>query len=119
WILDDITPLRQMTNELTTKPAILYIPQTTYRVRWNMNTDTPLPQEEPGGQNPPDGAILDYFLKTKSDELTLEIRDSKNNLVRRYNSGDSLYKIPPNNVPPYWIRPQETVSVDPGSHRFV
>ncbi|MGL5947159.1 MAG: WD40/YVTN/BNR-like repeat-containing protein, partial [Sediminibacterium sp.] len=60
WILDDITPLRQLTT--TSLQTQLFQPQTAIRVRWNMNTDTPLPQEEPAGSNPPDGAIINYFL---------------------------------------------------------
>ena len=73
WILDDITPLRQLTNQLANQPAILYKPQTAYRVRWNMYTDTPLPQEEPAGQNPPDGAVIDYYLSDRATNITLEI----------------------------------------------
>ncbi|MEQ1678340.1 MAG: hypothetical protein ABL876_16700, partial [Chitinophagaceae bacterium] len=74
WILDDLTPLRQLSNQLASQPVILYKPQTTYRVKWNMYTDTPLPQEEPAGQNPPDGAIINYYLENSSNEVTLEIR---------------------------------------------
>lgn len=71
WILDDITPLRQLSNNIASGKSILYAPQTAYRVRWNMYTDTPLPQEEPGGQNPPDGAIINYYLKDAASDLFL------------------------------------------------
>ncbi len=118
WILDNITALRQLTPTLTSASVILYKPQTTYRVRWNMNTDTPLPQEEPAGQNPPDGAIIDYYLRDAMKEVTLEIRDGKNNLIRTYSNRDTLYAIPPNNVPPYWIRPQQILSSEAGANRF-
>lgn len=118
WILDDITPLRQLSNSLTKQATILFQPQTTYRVRWGMYTDTPIPQEEPAGQNPPDGAIINYFLADNQSEVMLEIRDAKNNLIRKYSSHDSLYKIPEGNVPPYWIRPQQILSAKKGSHRF-
>ncbi|MEI9955708.1 MAG: hypothetical protein WDM90_05220 [Ferruginibacter sp.] len=53
WILDDITPLRLIDEKLTASPVILFQPQNTYRVRWNMNTDTPIPQEEAAGQTLP------------------------------------------------------------------
>ncbi len=119
WILDDITPLRQVTNEFINQTTILYKPQTTYRVRWNMYTDTPLPQEEPGGQNPPDGAIINYYLKDNAREISLDITDSKGKLIRRYTDKDTLYSIPPNNVPSYWIRPQQILSGKNGSHRFM
>ncbi|HMG67148.1 MAG TPA: hypothetical protein VK588_05650, partial [Chitinophagaceae bacterium] len=125
WILDDITPLRQLSllidgldNRSLNTLTVLFKPQTATRVRWNMNTDTPLPQEEPAGQNPPEGAIVDYDLPENSKEVSLEILDSKEKLVRRYSSTDSFYKIPPVDIPLYWIRPQQILSVEKGSHRF-
>ncbi|MGN6402559.1 MAG: WD40/YVTN/BNR-like repeat-containing protein [Flavisolibacter sp.] len=120
WILDDITPLRQLTKQSGSSEVILYKPQTTYRVRWNMNTDTPLPQEEPAGQNPPDGAIIDYYLADNTDnEVRLEIKDAKGNIVRKFSSSDTLYNIPENNVPSYWLRPQQILSNKEGAHRFI
>jgi len=63
WILDNITPLRQIAQQrLTVGNPYLFKLQNAMRIRWDMNTDTPLPQEEPAGQNPPDGAIIDYYL---------------------------------------------------------
>jgi photosystem II stability/assembly factor-like uncharacterized protein len=117
WILDDITPLRQLAAPAGTR---LYTPQTALRVRWSMNTDTPLPPEEPGGQNPPDGAIIDYYLdKDANGEVSLEITDERGNLVRRYSSNDTFYSIPPVNIPLYWIRPQQLLSAKAGPHRFL
>ena len=63
WILDDITPLRQLDDKVLARDAYLFAPEPAYRVRWNINTDTPLPPDVPAGQNPPDGAIIDYYLK--------------------------------------------------------
>ena len=120
WILDDITPLRQVTPSVKTADATLFVPQTTYRVRWSMYTDTPLPQEEPAGENPPDGAIINYFLKenTKS-EVVLEIFNAAGQSIRRFSSLDKPYKIPDVNIPLYWIRPQQILSGEAGAHRFV
>ena len=119
WILDDMTSLRQI-NSSTAQNVILYKPETSYRVRWNLNTDTPLPQEEPAGKNPPDGAIIDYYLKDKSNsEVTLDIRDARGMTVRHFSSKDTMYKIPDVNIPLYWIRPQQILSGEAGSHRFV
>ena len=74
WILDNITPLRQLTKKQ--ESSLLFKPQTALRVRWNLNTDTPLPPDEPAGENPPDGAMIDYFLAEDSAEpVTLEIKD--------------------------------------------
>ena len=118
WILDDITPLRQLTNQLVTKSTIFYKPQTAMRVRWSSYPDTPLPQEEPAGQNPPDGAIINYYPATDATNVKLQIVDGLGNVIRTYASGDTLYTIPENNVPPYWIRPQQLLSAKAGAHRF-
>ena len=119
WILDDLSPLRQI-NEEVIKHNYLFKPATGMRVRWNLNTDTPLPPDEPAGQNPPDGAIIDYYLKGNSnEEVTLNILDAKGNMVRHYSSNDTLYKIPEVDIPLYWIRPQEILSAKDGPHRFV
>ncbi|QIP16646.1 glycoside hydrolase [Spirosoma aureum] len=120
WILDDISPLRQLTTELIKQDAILYKPQRAYRVRWNMNTDTPLPQEEPAGQNPPDGAIINYYLATDVNTVvTLDILDAGGKLIRQYRSDDKPYNIPDVNLPSYWIRPQQILSGKAGAHRFL
>jgi photosystem II stability/assembly factor-like uncharacterized protein len=128
WILDNITALRQLTKELINKQDILYQPQTAYRVRWNMNSDTPIPQEEPAGQNPPDGAVIDYYLQDKTSEVKLEIiyqygkpsiTGIPGRIIRTYSSNDKPYEIPAVNIPHYWIRPQQVLSNAPGSHRFV
>jgi photosystem II stability/assembly factor-like uncharacterized protein len=124
WILDDITPLRQWAAELQQTPAHLFAPQSAVRFRWNRNTDTPLPPEVPAGQNPPDGAILDYSLAAPAKgEVKLGIFDSQNRLVRSYASTDkpkSLEKIATENpIPMYWVRPQQNLSAEAGFHRFV
>jgi photosystem II stability/assembly factor-like uncharacterized protein len=119
WILDDITPLRQSTNKLINESTILYKPQNTFRVRWCMYPDTPIPQEEPAGQNPLDGAVINYYLDKNVNNISLEILDAKNNVVRKYSSLDTMYKIGDVNIPHYWIRPQQILSATAGSHRFM
>ncbi len=120
WILDDITLLRQINADLAKSEAIFYQPQNPYKVRWNIYTDTPVPQEEAAGQNPPDGAIFDYYLKEKSQgEVTLEIFDVLGKSVRKFSSNDKPYTIPDVNIPLYWIRPQQILSAEAGSQRFV
>ena len=119
WILDNITALRQITADLTKSEAIFYKPQNPYKVRWNIYSDTPVPQEEAAGQNPPDGAIFDYFLKEKASEIALEIFDATGKSVRKFSSNDKPYKIPEVNIPLYWIRPQTILSSQAGSQRFV
>ncbi|MEY4051577.1 MAG: glycoside hydrolase [Chitinophagia bacterium] len=119
WILDNITPLRQM-NINKAKETVLFKPQKAIRVRWNMNTDTPLPPEEPAGENPPDGAMIDYYLNTNSNgPVKLEILNAKGELIRTFTSNDTLYKIPDVNIPLYWIRPQQILAATAGAHRFL
>lgn len=118
WILDDITPIRQVAKGVKQNDPILFQPQTAIRVRWNMNTDTPLPQEEPAGENPPDGAIIDYYLENTAADVTLDITDATGKPVRHYSNKDTLYKIPSVNIPLYWVRPQQILSAEKGAHRF-
>ena len=120
WILDDITALHQLSPELAKAETILYKPKRTYRVRWNMNPDTPLPQEEPAGQNPPDGAVIDYYLNGKAGSaVTLTIMDATGKLVRQFSSDEKPYDVPDVNLPAYWIRPQQILSGAAGAHRFM
>ena len=122
WILDDITPLRQINKAVLDAPAHLFKPQLAYRVRWNLNTDTPLPPEEPAGQNPPDGAIINYTLNEKAvGAVTLKILDSTGKLVREFSSDDQPEPVNEKELSTatYWIRPFRKLSNDPGMHRFV
>jgi len=120
WILDNITPLRQLADNVAGSDAILYKPQLSYRVRWNMYTDTPLPKEEPSGENPADGVLIDYFLKDHSQGIvTLDIVNGEGKLIRRYASDDRPYENPKVDFPIHWIRPKSILSSAPGSHRFI
>ncbi|MBV8809448.1 MAG: glycoside hydrolase, partial [Acidobacteriaceae bacterium] len=124
WILDDITPLRQM-SEAVASHAFLFAPETAIRWRWNRNTDTPLPPEIPAGQNPPDGAIIDYILPAGiGGPVTLEIYGSDQKLIRRYASNDKPDVTEAElqhdlSVPTYWVRMPKILPASPGMHRFV
>src|SRR5882672_3009903 len=124
WILDDFTPLRQLNEEVEKSAAHLFVPQIAIRFRWNRNPDTPLPPEFPAGKNPPDGAIIDYYLASAAkDPVTLEIFDSQNHLVCRFSSADKpipMEKLAAENpIPMYWVRPGQILSAEPGMHLFV
>ena len=124
WILDDITPLRQLDDKLAQQSVVLYAPEEALRWHWNRNPDTPLPPEVPAGKNPPDGAIIDYYLATSAQgPVTLEILDSKGELVRRHSSTDkppSMEKLAVEHpIPMYWVRPTQILSAEAGMHRFV
>ncbi|HZH80334.1 MAG TPA: hypothetical protein VFD68_03450, partial [Gemmatimonadales bacterium] len=124
WILDGIAPLRELrdaTDTARATGAYLFPPAGAVRARWNENTDTPLPIDEPAGQNPPDGAILDYFLpRAAAGPVLLEILDRAGAVVRRFSSDD--VPEPPDsglNIPPWWIRRPQRLARDSGMHRFV
>ena len=121
WVLDDVTPLRQLSAAVAGSTAFLFRPEPAIRVRWSMNTDTPLPPDVPAGQNPPDGAILDYYLgPSASGEVTLEVFDQAGKLVRRYSSADPVPAPDPMlTIPRYWVRPPLRLSNEPGMHRFL
>lgn len=121
WILDDITALRQIDGKTSQQEAVLFQPEAAYRVRWDMNPDTPLPPDFPAGENPPDGAVIDYYLQsTASGPVTLEIRDAAGKTVRKYSSTDPVEQIDPMlEIPTYWVRPPQQLSSGAGMHRFL
>ncbi len=121
WILDDITPLRQLSEKVLADQAYLFAPELAYRIRWNTNSDTPLPPDEPAGQNPPDGAILNYYLKSASPSpVLLEVKDGSGKTVRRFSSADPVPAPDPQLfIPQYWVRPPQVLSAAAGLHRFV
>ena len=125
WILDDIAPLRQLSARLARENVALFNPSPAWRVRRDTNPDTPLPPDEPAGQNPATGATIDYYLsQPASSAVTLDVMDCKGQLVRHYSSDDK----PPMTqaemektvgVPLYWLRPFRSLSTAPGMHRWL
>ncbi len=138
WILDDITPLRQMAQAEAAKDAYLFRPETAVRVRFGTNDPTPWPPELAAGQNPPPGGIIDYYLaQPATGAVTLEILDARGKVVRHYSSDDPVLtpdpaldpagynkvcqadpRAPDCSVPLYWAAPQMVLSTKPGMHRF-
>jgi photosystem II stability/assembly factor-like uncharacterized protein len=120
WILDDMTLLRQVDAKPPSE-TFLFKAKITYRFRRDRNTDTPLPPEEPAGENPPDGAIINYRIgAAPSTPVVLEILESSGRIVRTFSSADSVEPIETDlNVPTYWVRPQQRLAASPGAHRFV
>jgi photosystem II stability/assembly factor-like uncharacterized protein len=120
WILDDITPLRQAQDVIKTAGPWLYRPATAIRVDNDAYLGSPLPPEEPTARNPPNGAVLDYYLKTAADHIKLEILDEKQNLVRSFSSDDPrAAKHPPRPVAERWFPKSEIIETSSGMHRFV
>ena len=125
-ILDDVTPLRQIAaglseEKLAAKNAHLYAPETTIRVRNNMNPPTPWPPDMATGKNPPNGAVIDYYLGPKfKGDVAIEIDDPKGGVISRFSSTDPVLPIDPRYPDPeYWARPPLTVPTTAGHHRFL
>jgi photosystem II stability/assembly factor-like uncharacterized protein len=122
WILDDIAPLREIAAGVTTS-AHLYEPAPVYRIQRDTYTDMPMPPDEPTGANPPDGAILDYFLPSTTKSVTIEILDGKGQVVRRYANTDkpeaTEEELQKQLIPLYWVRPPHQLSIQPGMHRWL
>ena len=120
WILDDVSPLRQLRDAAAATGGVYFFrPEPASRARWDNTQDTPLPPETTTGQNPPEGAILDYYLRTPAHgALTLTISDATGRIVREYStvapSADTLMP----NAPAYWFMPDVVLPTSPGMHRI-
>jgi len=124
WILDDISPLREVATSFAATDAHLFTPAPAYRVQRDTYTDTPLPPDEPTAANPPDGAIIDYYLShAASTPVALEILDARGKLVRKFSSDDkpdvTEAELKKQLIPLYWLRPFRSLSSDAGMHRWV
>jgi photosystem II stability/assembly factor-like uncharacterized protein len=136
WILDDVTPLRQLADA---KEGLAYLfkPETGIRIRFGTNDPTPWPPELPAGENPPPGAIVDYYLPNNADEVKLEFLNAKGDVLRTYSSKDPVRSPDPATdpvaynklcqatptladcaLPLYWPAPPQILKSTPGMHRF-
>lgn len=122
WVLDNITPLRQWTDEVANADAFLFRPAEAFNVPAGSDNGTPMPRDEPLAENAPVGAIIDYFLKSDATgTVVLEILDPAGEVIRRYSSDD---KPPPVNletitIPAFWVRTPEVLSARAGMHRWI
>ncbi len=121
WILDDLSPLRQLSKEITEKDVELFTPGIAWRMRGNTNSDTPWPPSTPLGQNPPDGALIDYWLKDNvQGPVKLSIYNMKGDLIRSYSSDDKPENLPANRYfDKRWIKNSQPLSTNAGMHRFL
>ena len=137
YILDDVTPLRQAAEARSANGAYLFKPQTALRIRLATNDPTPWPPELPAGENPPNGAIIDYYLSSSvSGPVTIDILDASGKVVRTYTSElkrdpdpgvdraayDKVCKANPESpdcdVPLYWPSRIKSMPTSAGMHRI-
>lgn len=120
WVLDDIGPLREELGAAVT----LLKPSPAVRARRSTGTDTPIPPDEPSGRNPPDGAVIDYYLpQAAKGAVILEMLDSNGAVARRVSSTDSVgfsaEERAKELIPQYWIRQPQALAATAGMHRFI
>jgi photosystem II stability/assembly factor-like uncharacterized protein len=138
WILDDVTPLRQAAEAASASGAYLFKPGVGVRIRFGTNDPTPWPPEVPAGENPPAGAIVDYYLPSAAaGEVKVEFLDAEGKAIRTYSSNDhvrmphpatdpaaydKLCQQTPNApdcaLPLYWPAPPQVLKTSAGMHRF-
>ncbi|MCE9572008.1 MAG: glycoside hydrolase [Deltaproteobacteria bacterium] len=121
WILDDVTPLRQLSASQATA---LFAPAPAYRMARSTYPDTPVPPDEPMAENPPTGSVIDYHLeRATTAPITLEIRDRNNQVVRTFASTDppelSAAEIAAQLIPSWWLRPARALATSAGMHRWI
>ncbi len=119
WILDDITPLRQLSLDNAKHPVIFFAPETAIRVDNDIFLGTPLPPEEPTAKNPPDGAIIDYALTSAARQVSLDVLDANSKLVRHISSGQKPPSYPPLPIAARWLPQPSILETVPGMHRYV
>jgi len=120
WVIDNMTVLRQLSDEKSS--AYLFQPADAYLLTPGNDNGTPLPRDEPIAENPPFGAIIDYYLKSNvSGPVTIEIVDPGGEVVRKYSSEDkpTPVNLETLNIPAYWVRPAESLSTAAGQHRWI
>ncbi len=137
WVLDDVTPLRQAAEAAAASNAYLFKPATGIRIRFGTNDPTPWPPELPAGENPPPGAIVDYYLPAATGEVKLEVLNSQGKVIRTYSSNDPVRSpdpatdpvaynklcqqtptAPDCSLPLYWPAPPQVLKTTAGMHRF-
>ncbi|MFN7997583.1 MAG: hypothetical protein U0Q18_28450 [Bryobacteraceae bacterium] len=120
WILDDIAPLREANTKVASSPAWLYSPAPAIRTSHEAFLGTPLPPEIPHAENPPEGAVIDYYLSSEQP-VTLEILDGKGLVVRRIAGTDTPPAIPERGraVADIWITPAPRLTGHAGMNRYV
>ncbi len=138
WILDDVTPLRQAAEAADAKKAFLFKPATGIRIRFGTNDPTPWPPEMLAGENPPPGAIVDYYLPSSASEVKLEFLSGAK-VIRKYSYStkdpvrgpdpatdpvayNKLCQATPTapdcGLPLYWPAPPQILKASAGMHRF-
>ena len=121
WILDNITPLRQI-EDVRKASSFLFRPAVAVNVVVGSDNGTPQPRDEALAQNPSFGAAIDYYLRSnQAGPVLLEILNPAGEVVRKYSSDDKPPVLNPDtlNIPTFWRPTPESLSAAAGMHRWV
>jgi photosystem II stability/assembly factor-like uncharacterized protein len=119
WVLDDGSVLRQMKDRAASE-AWLFRPSTAIRIDNDAFQGTPIPPDEPSANNPPSGAVLDYYLPRSASKISLAIIDANHESVRAYSSDEPKpQNRPPAAIAERWISAPAKLETSAGMHRFV
>lgn len=122
WVLDDITALRQIDDDVAKANAHLFQPADAFSLPQSSDNGTPMPRDEPLAENPPYGAMIDYYLRSNvAGPVMLEILDPSGEVIRRYRSDDKYPAVDPNtlSIPAFWVRTPEPLATTAGMHRWI
>jgi len=122
WVLDDVTPLRHLAGAAkAAESPDMVPPAVAMRLRFNQNKDTPLPPEEPTGENPPAGAVVDYILPAGFEGVVrIDFLTEDGTVLRSFDSE----RVPERAdarvyVAETWLVDPQPLGNTPGHHRFV
>src|SRR5206468_2803465 len=131
WVIDDVSALRQCTPEILGKDVHLFKPADAIAYVQGSDNGTPLQKDEPQVPNPPNGAIIDYYLKSPATTtVTLEILDSTGKVMQTFSSDPNAQPAPAgrggrgggggiSNVSPIWQATPTPFAAAMGLHRVV
>ena len=114
--------MREITAEAARADAFLFHPTDAINMPAGTDNGTPMPRDEALAENPPYGAMIDYYLRSNATgPVTLEILDPSGEVIRRYSSDDKPPAINPDalNIPTSWVRPPRPLSNQAGMHRWI
>ncbi len=122
WVLDNMSLLRQLSKDMAREDAVLFQPAEAIEVLTGSDNGTPQPRDEPLADNPPNGAMIDFYLRRNATApVTLEIIDPSGEIIRKYSSDDKFPPVDPErlNYPPFWARTQQPLPDSAGMHRWL
>jgi len=131
WVIDDISSLRQLTDAVAREDAHLFKPADTINFIEGTDNGTPLQKDEPHAENPPNGVMIDYYLKNPSSvPIVIEVLDASGAVVQTFSSDPNAQQAPTSGGPgagrqtpgiprvsPLWQTTPELPSAAAGMHR--